>query len=97
MEITVPPGEVVTVLLPGATALRIDARHRVMAVDTVSTAVHQGGSLRPAWLVQDLREGTYGDFHQLTTAAECFDSTCAASGQHVTAAERAAFRDDLNG
>jgi hypothetical protein len=97
MNITIPPGETATIWLPGATAIRIDDRHRVIAVDTTSTNFADSEPLIPEWLVQDLREGSYGDFHQLKPADECFDSTCAGQGgQHATAEERAAFRDDLH-
>lgn len=106
MDITIPPGETVTAYLPGSVAIRIDTRHRVIAVDYVSTmtadardfdAMNEAADvpLAPEWLVQDLREGTYGDFHQLKPAGECTDADCAGSGQHATAGDRAALRDDL--
>lgn len=106
MDITVPADEITTVYLPGSAAIRIDSRHRVIAVDYVSTMVADAADfaavnaaadapLVPEWLVQDLREGTYGDFHQLKPAGECIDVDCAGSGQHATAGERAALRDAL--
>ena len=106
MDVTIPPGETATIYLPGSAAIRIDAAHRVIAVDYVSTmtsgnddfdacAAAAAAPLAPEWLVQDLREGTYGDFHQLKPAGECLDKDCAGSGQHATAEERAALRDDL--
>jgi hypothetical protein len=85
MDVTIPPGETTTIWLPGATAIRIDARYRVIAVDGTSSDTPLGAE----WLVQDLRDGTYGDFHQLRPAVECFDTTCAQGGQHGTAEERA--------
>jgi hypothetical protein len=109
MDITIPPGETATIWLPGAIAIRIDSGHRVIAVDGVSTMTADAGDfavscavadapLAPEWLVHDLRGGTYGDFHQLRPAAECFDSACGGvRGEHVTAEELAAFRDDLGG
>ena len=55
MDITIPPGETATIWLPGATAIRIDAEHRVIAVDTTSTNFADSEPLIPEWLVQDLR------------------------------------------
>lgn len=93
MDITIQPGEDVTIRLAGATAIRIDPEHRVIAVDGTSTA--DSGPLAPEWLVLDLRDGTYGDFHRLTPADGCFDRDCARSGQHAAPADLAAFRDAL--
>lgn len=96
MDITIPPGETATIRLPGATAIRIDAEHRVIAVDGTSwSGTAEDGPLGPEWLVQDLRDGTYGDFHRLRPADECADRDCARSGQHATTGELAAFRDAL--
>ena len=58
-----------TIYLPGAVAVRIDASRRVIGVDDVST-----WSLEPRWQdwhVHDLRDSTYGDFHHLEPYDKC--------------------------
>lgn len=74
-------GDVLTVELPALTAVRIDTRNRVIAVDGVSGT--SDGPLGPDWTLRDLRDGTYGDFHRLLPASQCLDAACVASGQHA--------------
>jgi prevent-host-death family protein len=78
-----PAGHAITIELPGLTAIRIDTAGRVVAIDCISGVANDAEPLSPEWLVRDLRDGTYGGFHRLKPADECFDTECAASGQHV--------------
>jgi hypothetical protein len=83
VSIRIPPGQVVTITLPGLTAIRIDTAARVAAIDGISGSATREEPCSPEWLVHDLRDGTYGDFHRLRPASECFDADCAGSGQHA--------------
>jgi hypothetical protein len=79
--------DVLVIELPGLTAIRIDAKARVVAVDGMSG--NPGDEpLSPEWQVLDLRDGIYGGFHRLVPADMCFDADCAGSGQHDVAGER---------
>lgn len=69
---------VLTIALPGLTAVRIDIHHKVIAIDHISGEMDGTGE----YVVHDLRAGTYGDFHQLQPADHCNDDECAA-GQHI--------------
>ena len=69
---------ILTIEVPGLTAVRIDTVHRLVAVDAISGT----GMAGPAWTVVDLRGGTYGDFHRLRPAGDCFDAHCASAGEH---------------
>jgi hypothetical protein len=78
--------DVLVIDVPGLTAVRIDPRARVIAIDGISGTPGAYGSsdaLTPAWQVLDLRGGTYGGFHRLIPADICFDVDCAGAGQHV--------------
>jgi hypothetical protein len=77
--------DVLTVELPGLTAVRIAAEDRVIAIDGNSGATD--GPTGQNWTVRDLRGGTYGDFHRLLPAGQCHDAACAASGQHASPAQ----------
>src|ERR1035441_4762796 len=77
-----PAGHAIMIELPGLTAIRIDTGTHTVAIDCISGLVDPEG-LGPEWTVRDLRDGTYGGFHRLKPADECFDTECAASGQHV--------------
>lgn len=77
------PGQSMTIEIPGMTAIRIDAERRMIAIDCISGRASEDGPRDPEWTVHDLREGTYGDFHRLRPAGECFDAPgCARRGQH---------------
>lgn len=75
---------VVTIELPGLTAVRIDTNTRVIAVDFTSGV--SGDRFDPVWQVHDLRDGTYGDFHRLTKPGDCADAACAKS-EHLDESE----------
>ena len=76
--------DVLVIELPGLTAIRIDAKARVVAVDGMSG--NPGDEpLSPEWQVLDLRDGIYGGFHRLIPADMCFDADCAGAGEHVSA------------
>lgn len=78
--ISLTDGEL-TITVPGLTAVRINVERRLIAVDCLSgTPEYPAGA---DWTVADLRDGTYGGFHRLKPAGECFDSACARSGQHI--------------
>jgi len=64
--------------LPGLTAIRVDTARRIIAIDCISGS----GQVGREWSVADLRGSTYGDFHRLKPAGECFDAACAGSGEH---------------
>lgn len=74
---------IITIVLPGLTAVRIDTETRVIAVDYISGG-EGSGPTAPKWLVHDLRGKIYGDFHTLKDRDECNDPECERSGQHVT-------------
>lgn len=98
-DIVIEKDASVTIGLPGLTGIMIDTAARLIAVDNISGAAH-GEPLRPGYVVRDLRDGVYGDFHRLTPAASCFDPVCAASGEHDTdpgtaAGQMAAVREVL--
>jgi hypothetical protein len=63
----------VTVELPGLTAIRIETATRTIAIDNISGTTTRGEPCLPEWTLHDLRNGTYGDFHRLKPAGECFD------------------------
>lgn len=69
---------VLTIELPGLTAVRIDTTRRIVAVDGISGTGISG----PEWTVADLRDGTYGGFHRLKHASACPDVDCIAGGEH---------------
>jgi hypothetical protein len=71
--------DILVIDLPGLTAIRIDTRRRIVAVDGTSGSRPVG----PEWTVLDLRDGTYGGFHRLIPADMCFDSECVAAGEHL--------------
>jgi transcriptional regulator with XRE-family HTH domain len=85
VSIRIPPGQVVTITLPGLTAIRIDTAARIAAIDGISGTATREEPCEPEWLMHDLRDGTYGDFHRLRPASECFDAECAENGQHAPA------------
>jgi hypothetical protein len=70
---------VLTIEIPGLTAVRIDTGRRIVAVDGITGH----GTIGPEWTVADLRDGTYGDFHRLGPADECPDRDCIRAGEHV--------------
>jgi hypothetical protein len=73
----------VTITLTGLTAIRIDPRTRTIAIDGISGEAHRDEPCLPDWfIITDLRDGTYRDFHRLKRADQCFDGRCAVSGQH---------------
>jgi hypothetical protein len=84
----------VTIELPGLTGIRIDTERRIIAIDGLSGSCDE--PLFPDYAVHDLRHGTYGDFHRLKPAGECFDpegcrdATDPGSRQHVALREEAA-------
>jgi len=92
-------GDVLTIEVPGLTAVRIDTRNRLIAIDGISGisgGTETGGeSLSPEWAVRDLRDGTYGDFHRLKPAGQCNDPDCAKRGEHAGPA--AALSRDAHG
>lgn len=82
MSVKILTGDILTIEVPGLTAIRIDTESRVLAIDGIS-GVTEGGPLTSEWAVRDLRGGTYGDFHRLKPSGECSDASCARS-EHVS-------------
>lgn len=72
--------DVMTIKLPGLTAVRIDTSRRVIAIDWISGTADCES---PEWTLRDLRDGTFGDFHRLRPADECGHVGCAGS-EHDT-------------
>jgi hypothetical protein len=81
----IPAGSIVTIEVPGLAAVRIDTYRRMIAIDHVSGSA-EGEPLSPEWIVRDLRDGTWGDFHSLRPASACGHAECAAS-EHDTQAQ----------
>jgi hypothetical protein len=86
-DIKVTQGAVITIELPGLTAIRIDTERRIVAADSISGTPTADEPLRPGWRVLDLRDGTYGDFRRLRPAGECADADCIHAGEHNITAE----------
>jgi hypothetical protein len=79
IKITEWTSDVLGIELPGLTAVRVDTARRIIAIDCISGS----GQVGREWSVADLRGSTYGDFHRLKPAVECFDAACAGSGEHA--------------
>lgn len=91
--IKVKAGSVITIELPGLTAVRIDTVNGLIAVDGISGTAAPGEGWVD-WNVINLQHGTYGDFHQLRPADECSDSDCVERGEHDRAAVSGTERQD---
>lgn len=81
-DIKVQQGAVLTIALPGLTAIRIDTTKRLIAIDGISGSTTQDEPCMPDWALLDLRDGTYGDFHRLRDADECSDPDCIRACEH---------------
>lgn len=68
---------VLTIKLPGLTAVRFDTHRGLIAIDRVSGLADGTAE----WTVRDLRHGVYGDFHLLRPADDCTYRECA--NQHT--------------
>ena len=88
-DITIEQGTTLTIKLPGLTAVRIDTGRRIVAIDHISGSNYGPhadlGPAEPAFTVHDLRNGTYGDFHRLKPAPDCFDPEGCADAPAVPA------------
>jgi hypothetical protein len=86
-DIKIPQGAVITIELPGLTALRIDTKHRLMALDGISGNPAPDEAVSVSWQLADLRDGIYGDFHRLLPADRCGDADCRSAGEHDVSPE----------
>lgn len=73
--------EPIMIELPGLQAVVIDPARGIIAVDGISGSSAEFEHIE--WRVLELRDGTYGDFHRLTPAAQCIDADCVERGEHV--------------